>query len=75
MIAALIEGALVNYLENESNGTGILCCMKNKVTPIENEQQRCLRKPSILHKVSRILFPMAFVLFNVGYWVYFMKGE
>ncbi len=75
MIASLLEGALVNCLgkEDTDKTTSLVCCTRN--TRGASNAGQCLLKSSILHKVSRILFPMAFVVFNVGYWVCFMKGK
>ncbi len=75
VIASLLEGAIVNYLgqENQHRETCIRCssCMKKQIT--REVEQSHKRKLSKLHKVSRVLFPVAFVLFNAGYWAYYIN--
>ncbi len=76
MMASLLEGATVHYLEkgNKHTNTCTGCFSKNK-NGGANEEEQCIVKLSVLQKVSRFLFPLAFVLFNVAYWVYFMRDN
>ncbi len=76
VIASLLEGAIVNYLGQENKPiqrcTGCSCCTKNSNSKKDQEQDQEKKSPQ-LHKVSRVVFPAASALFNVGYWAYYIN--
>ena len=44
-----------------------------EVTPIKTGRKHRTLKPHILHKISRVLFPIMFLMFNMVYWSYYLE--
>ena len=71
VVVSLLEAALVNYIENCNKEKRIFSCIrKKKILPAPNQK-------GSLHitTVSRVLFPLVYIIFNIVYWAYYMKGH
>ena len=81
---SLVEAAVVTYVENisisdqqSSHDDGKTCdSMRDSEQRVklrlEGKQLVEKQKAHILHKMSRVLFPVAFVVFNAIYWGYYL---
>ena len=82
---SLFESALVSYFSkpsDENNHHQMAELSSNKVSPGETEDKeenfsgnnRKSRRNKILklHKLSRIVLPAGFLMFNMAYWIYYL---
>ena len=81
---SLVEAAVVTYVENISisdqqrtHGDGKTCDAmgdngQRAKLRLEGKQLVEKQKAHTLHKMSRVLFPVAFVVFNAIYWGYYL---
>ncbi|KAK6029236.1 hypothetical protein OSTOST_04657 [Ostertagia ostertagi] len=84
VFCSLLEYAAVGYInkrmklqakkkeDNRDSGTSSLMMMK-AVRVHRRFTWKCLLRPSNIDKYSRWSFPALFILFNVGYWSYFLR--
>ena len=63
VIAALVEGAFVNNTDSQKKVEVSSTSQRNKKGRITRNQVKT---------VSRVLFPLSYLIFNVGYWVYYV---
>ena len=78
IILCYCNTTLVNYIEEchkedkKSDNPCIGCCMRKKAKfTVEIETQEKYLKKSNIHKISRVLFPVSYVVFNIVYWMYY----
>ena len=78
VIFSLMQGALVNYIDrkdeqNKTASRSCLSCKKNKASPsqADNGTRGKLLKldKHLINKISRILFPFLYLVFNIIYWM------
>ena len=77
VIFSLMQGALVNYIDRKNEQNNIpsrscLSCKKNKtsLSQDDNGTREKLFKldKHLINNISRILFPAAYLVFNIIYW-------
>ncbi len=79
VIASLLEGATVSYLEaceTEGQNAKVGCFPGKKNMDQGDTDDKETRRliGLVIHKVSRVLFPLAYVMFFISYWMFYVKG-
>ena len=80
VIFSLLQAALVNYIDgsknkeqNKTRNSSCLCCNKSNVdlSQADDEPTRKLFKVDKhgINKISRILFPVVYLVFIIIYWI------
>ena len=77
VILSLLQGTLVNYIDRKDEQTkrisrSCLSCKKNKLNLSQFDETKgtFFRFDKYeINKMSRFLFPVAYLIFNIIYWV------
>ena len=80
VIGSLLEGALANYIDKYEKEVKEWCarlsCFKHRqkeVTSLQNRDRYYSLTKRNVNKVSRVIFPIAYGVFNAFYWVHYTE--
>ena len=74
IIAALIDGALINNMDTmDTSDTMDTATMDTKTNINIRSQSRGFFTKCKLKRMSRVLFPVVYLVFNIIYWVFYTR--